>query len=130
MIDRKFNVRKLTEEECEELQTLPRGYTKSIASTSRYAAIGNGWTVECIAHCLRHITLNKRKRTSVSNNPKGGKRLKNQYERLVVEAELRDVNQKIKNITNRKIPILASSPLLKKRKILQNTLRSMKNQKS
>jgi surface protein len=68
--------------------------------------------------------------------PAGGntkKRLKNQYERLVVEAELRDVNQEIKNITNRKIPnaskqkILASSPLLKKRKRLENTLRSLKN---
>jgi surface protein len=61
------------------------------------------------------------------------KRLKNQYERLVVEAELRDVNQEIKNITNRKIPnaakqtILASSPYPKQRKILQNKLRSMKN---
>jgi surface protein len=60
------------------------------------------------------------------------KRLKNQYERLVVEAELRDVNQEIKSIINRKIPnaakqkILASSPYPKQRKILQNKLRSMK----
>jgi hypothetical protein len=69
--------------------------------------------------------------------PAGGntkKRLKNQYERIVLEAELNETLQKIKSITNRKIPntakqqILASSPLPTRRKLLENKLRAMTNQ--
>jgi len=36
--------------ECERLQTLPDGYTEGIAETQRRRAIGNGWTVDVIAH--------------------------------------------------------------------------------
>jgi len=42
--------RKLTPIECERLQTLPDDYTAGISNTQRYKAIGNGWTVDVIAH--------------------------------------------------------------------------------
>ena len=42
--------RKLTPEECEALQTVPRGYTAHVSNTQRYKMLGNGWTVDVIAH--------------------------------------------------------------------------------
>lgn len=50
-------VRKLTPIECERLQTLPDGYTKCVSSTQRYKALGNGWTVDVIAHILKELKL-------------------------------------------------------------------------
>lgn len=46
--------RKLTPIECERLQTLPDNYTAHVSNTQRYKAIGNGWTVDVVAHILRH----------------------------------------------------------------------------
>lgn len=51
-------IRKLTPVECERLQTLPDNYTSSISNTQRYRTIGNGWTVDVVAHILGHIGLN------------------------------------------------------------------------
>lgn len=45
----------LTPEECEQLQTLPIGYTDGVCKTARYQALGNGWTVEVIKHFLKNI---------------------------------------------------------------------------
>lgn len=45
--------RKLTPLECERLQTLPDNYTNHVSNTQRYKMIGNGWTVDVIAHILR-----------------------------------------------------------------------------
>ena len=42
--------RKLTPIECERLQTLPDNYTESVSNSQRYKMIGNGWTVDVIAH--------------------------------------------------------------------------------
>lgn len=42
--------RKLSPLECERLQTVPDGYTKYVSDTQRYKALGNGWTVDVIAH--------------------------------------------------------------------------------
>ena len=42
--------RKLTPIEYERLQTLPDNYTAGVSNTARYTAIGNGWTVDVIAH--------------------------------------------------------------------------------
>ena len=48
--------RKLTPLECERLQTLPDGYTdKNISNSQRYKMIGNGYTVDVIAHILSGI---------------------------------------------------------------------------
>ncbi len=42
--------------ECERLQTLPDNYTNvGISKTARFEAIGNGWTVDVIAHILKGI---------------------------------------------------------------------------
>lgn len=48
-------IRKLTPLECERLQTLPEGYTEGISDTQRYKCIGNGWTVDVIAHIFKNI---------------------------------------------------------------------------
>lgn len=50
-----FFVRKLTPVECERLQTVPDNYTNHVSSTQRYKMLGNGWTVDVIAHILKHI---------------------------------------------------------------------------
>jgi len=42
--------RKFTVLECERLQTLPDNYTEGISNTQRYKTLGNGWTVDVIAH--------------------------------------------------------------------------------
>lgn len=60
----KTNVRRLTPLECERLQTLKDNYTKYgiknnkevlISDTRRYMSLGNGWTVDVIAHILSFI---------------------------------------------------------------------------
>lgn len=53
--DGDYIVRKLTPIECERLQTLPDNYTEGISNTQRYKTLGNGWTVDVIAHILKNI---------------------------------------------------------------------------
>ena len=48
-------IRKLTPIECERLQTLPDNYTDGVSNTQRYKMLGNGWTVDVIAHILRAL---------------------------------------------------------------------------
>jgi DNA-cytosine methyltransferase len=47
--------RKLTPLECERLQTVPDGYTEGVSNTQRYRMLGNGWTVDVIAHILNNM---------------------------------------------------------------------------
>lgn len=47
--------RKLTPLECERLQTVPDNYTAHVSNSQRYKMLGNGWTVDVIAHIFRHI---------------------------------------------------------------------------
>ena len=42
--------RRLTATECERLQTVPDNYTNCVSDTQRYKMLGNGWTVDVIAH--------------------------------------------------------------------------------
>ena len=51
--------RKLTPIECERLQTLPDNYTEGVSKTQRYKMIGNGWTVDVIAHILKGMECEK-----------------------------------------------------------------------
>ena len=63
--DGDYIIRKLTPTETERCQTLDDGYTAlgiddkgktvNISNTQRYRAVGNGFTVDVIAHILRHI---------------------------------------------------------------------------
>lgn len=50
--DSDYIIRRLTPVEAERLQTLPDNYTEVISNTQRYKCIGNGWTVDVIAHIL------------------------------------------------------------------------------
>jgi DNA (cytosine-5)-methyltransferase 3A len=43
-------IRRLTSVECERLQTVPDNYTAGVSDTQRYRMLGNGWTVDVIAH--------------------------------------------------------------------------------
>jgi DNA (cytosine-5)-methyltransferase 1/DNA (cytosine-5)-methyltransferase 3A len=47
--------RKLSCLECERLQTVPDGYTEGVSNTQRYKMLGNGWTVDVIAHILKGL---------------------------------------------------------------------------
>lgn len=40
------------------LQTLPDNYTEGVSNTQRYKALGNGWTVDVIAHILSGMKEN------------------------------------------------------------------------
>ncbi len=54
-------IRKLTPMECERLQNLPDDYTAGIKDPQRYKCLGNGWTVNVIAHIFSYINLNEQK---------------------------------------------------------------------
>jgi site-specific DNA-cytosine methylase len=50
--------RKLTPIECERLQTVPDNYTNLVSNTQRYKMLGNGWTVDVIAHIFKILPQN------------------------------------------------------------------------
>lgn len=45
----------LTPEQCEWLQTVPDGYTAHVSNNQRYKMLGNGFTVDVIAHIFKGI---------------------------------------------------------------------------
>lgn len=47
--------RRATPIECERLQTLPDNYTQGVSNSQRYKCLGNGWTVDVIAHILKSM---------------------------------------------------------------------------
>lgn len=51
-----FFFRYITPIECERLQTVPDNYTEAVSNTQRYRMLGNGWTVDVIAHILKGLT--------------------------------------------------------------------------
>jgi DNA (cytosine-5)-methyltransferase 3A len=53
-----LKVRRLTPIECERLQTVPDNYTNGVSDTQRYRMLGNGWTVDVIAHIFSYIDMN------------------------------------------------------------------------
>jgi len=55
VLDESLKFRKLTPIECERLQTLPDNYTEGVSNSQRYKMLGNGWTVDVIAHIFRSI---------------------------------------------------------------------------
>jgi DNA (cytosine-5)-methyltransferase 3A len=48
-------IRRLTPIECERLQTVRDNYTNHVSDSQRYKMLGNGWTVDVIAHILKYI---------------------------------------------------------------------------
>ncbi len=51
----KSRIRRLTPTECEKLQTVRVGYSNHVSDSQRYKALGNGWTVDVIAHIFSYI---------------------------------------------------------------------------
>jgi DNA (cytosine-5)-methyltransferase 3A len=49
--------RYLSQTEIEKLQTLPVGYTKILSYDEAYDCIGDGWTVDVIAHIFKNIEI-------------------------------------------------------------------------
>lgn len=48
-------IRRLTPTECSRLQTIPDWYKWECSDTQRYKMLGNGWTVDVIAHIMSFI---------------------------------------------------------------------------
>lgn len=55
VVDDGIGYRKLTPIECERLQTVPDNYTNMVSNTQRYKMLGNGWTVDVVAHIFRSL---------------------------------------------------------------------------
>lgn len=51
-----YFIRKLTVTECKRLQTVPDTYAFPVSDTQAYKMLGNGWTVDVIAHIMSHFT--------------------------------------------------------------------------
>lgn len=49
--------RKLTPTEYEILQTVPVGYTECVSDSARYNMLGDGWTVDVIAHIFKGLSF-------------------------------------------------------------------------
>lgn len=52
-----LRIRRLTPVECERLQTVEDNYTSCVSDTQRYKMLGNGWTVDVIAHIFKHLQI-------------------------------------------------------------------------
>lgn len=50
-----YIVRKLTVRECMRLQTVPEWYEFPVSDSQAYKMLGNGWTVDVIAHILKGL---------------------------------------------------------------------------
>jgi DNA-cytosine methyltransferase len=53
----RIGLRLLSIVECERLQTVPDNYTSHVSNTQRYKMLGNGWTVDVIAHIFKNIEI-------------------------------------------------------------------------
>ena len=48
-----YIIRKLTVSECKRLQTVPEDYKFPVSNAQAYKMLGNGWTVDVIAHLIK-----------------------------------------------------------------------------
>lgn len=53
-----YIIRKLTVNECKRLQTVPEWYKFPVSDTQAYKMLGNGWTVDVIAHLIEATQAN------------------------------------------------------------------------
>ena len=54
LMDGYYIIRKLPVRECMRLQTVPEGFVFPVSDTQAYKMLGNGWTVDVIAHILSY----------------------------------------------------------------------------
>ena len=52
LVDGYYIIRKLTVSECKRLQTVPEWYEFPVSNTRAYSMLGNGWTIDVIAHLI------------------------------------------------------------------------------
>lgn len=50
-------IRRLTPIECERLQTVKDNYTNHVSDSQRYKMLGNGWTIDVIAHIFSYLNI-------------------------------------------------------------------------
>ena len=55
-IEDEKGLRYITPIECERAQTVPDNYTDCVSNTQRYKMLGNGWTVDVIAHIFSFLS--------------------------------------------------------------------------
>ena len=55
LVHKNSTIRRLTPTECERLQTVKDGYTNHVSDSQRYKMLGNGWTINVIAHILSYV---------------------------------------------------------------------------
>ena len=55
ILDREYELRRLTPLECARLQTVPGWYEWVVSDTQIYRMCGNGWTVRVIEHILKNL---------------------------------------------------------------------------
>ena len=55
LCDGYYIIRKLTVSECKRLQTVPEWYEFPVSDTQAYKMLGNGWTVDVIAHIFSFL---------------------------------------------------------------------------
>ena len=59
LVDGYYIIRKLTVSECKRLQTVPEWYEFPVSDTQAYKMLGNGWTVDVIAHLIEATKTGK-----------------------------------------------------------------------
>ena len=59
LVDGYYIIRKLTVTECKRLQTVPEWYVFPVSDSQAYKMLGNGWTVEVIAHLINSCLTDK-----------------------------------------------------------------------
>ena len=59
LVDGYYIIRKLTVSECKRLQTVPEWYEFLVSDTQAYKMLGNGWTVDVIAHLIEATKTGK-----------------------------------------------------------------------
>ncbi len=60
-----YIIRLLTVLECKRLQTVPDNYIMPCSKSQNYKMLGNGWTIDVVAHILSHIPDIKNKNVEV-----------------------------------------------------------------
>lgn len=58
-VTRNGEITRLTPIEWERLQGVPKNYTSCVKNKDRYHALGNGWTIDVIAHILSFLPRNE-----------------------------------------------------------------------
>lgn len=68
LIDGYYIIRKLTVSECKRLQTVPEWYEFPVSDTQAYKMLGNGFTINVIAHLIEATRRNSNERKKVILN--------------------------------------------------------------